>query len=687
MSILKVFLAVGLLSAAVAAPVGAADPVQGKLLYENTNGSPLSCANVSCHGPNPTANLNNIRSGANDPAKILKAIADNKGGMGFLGLAPYTVSALQAADIAAYIANPAGGTPAPAATLSTATLSFGNQVVQTSSGTMSANLTNTGTANLMLSSITLGGTNPTEFTRSGTCAAPLSLAPAASCSVNVTFRPTAIGPRSATITIGHNATPNTSVVSLTGTGAAAPAPAVGLSATTLAFGNQTVGITSAAKTFSISNTGTANLVLGTIATTGTNAADFAASNCSGSTLIPGANCTVSVTFTPATLNARSATLSVPSNASGSPHGVALSGTGVAATAPAVALAPTTLAFGNQTVGVASAAKAITLTNSGSAVLGITSIVATGSGFASTHNCPASLAAAASCTINVTFAPISAVASTGSVTITSNAAGSPHAVGLSGIGIVPTPTAPVATLAPLSVDFGMVALNTPSAARAVSLTNTGNAPLNLTALNLTASVPGSTASEFSQTNNCPVGGSLAAGASCTISTRFTPALAGTRVSTLTPSSNAAGSPAVDLKGTGVVQAEAVAKVSPPGAKFGKVQLGKKSDEREIHVRNTGTTPLQISSISVSGDFTYKSNCKASLAADKTCEIKVRFLPTVAGERTSELVVASNAAGAPHVVKLSGKGELRVEHGKEDDDDCDDEDKCGQAVLPFIPRARH
>src|SRR4029453_2113482 len=114
------------------------------------------------------------------------------------------------------IANPAAGTPSPAAKLSTASLGFGSQVVQTTSATMSASLTNTGHAALILSSVTLGGTNAAEFTRSGTCASALSLAPAASCSIDVTFKPTVIGARSATVTIGHNATPNSSVLSLSG---------------------------------------------------------------------------------------------------------------------------------------------------------------------------------------------------------------------------------------------------------------------------------------------------------------------------------------------------------------------------------------------------------------------------------------------------------------------------------------
>lgn len=667
-------MAAAALAAAIATPVHAADPVRGKMLYGNTNGAPLSCAASICHGPDPSTNTNKIRNGTN--ANVILSAISSVSEMKFL--ATY-VSSTDAADIAAYIANPAAGTPSPGAALSTATLSFGSQVLQTSSGTMSASLTNTGTANLVLSSVTLGGTNPAEFTRSGTCAAAVSLAPAASCSVDVTFKPTAIGTRSATITIGHNATPNTSVLSLTGNGAAAPAPAAGLSATTLAFGNQTVGMTSAAKTVSISNTGTANLVLGSITTTGTNAAEFAPSNCSNTTLTPGTNCSISVTFTPAALNTRTATLSIASNAGGSPHGVALSGNGVAAPAPAVALAPASLAFGNQTVGTTSAAKSITLTNSGNAALGISSIATTGSGFASTHNCAASLAAAASCTISVTYAPASAVASTGAVTITSSATGSPHSVGLSGTGTAPTPTAPAATLAPVAVDFGMVTLNSPSGMRAVSLTNTGNAPLALTAL----SVAGINASEFSQTSNCPVGGSLAAGANCTINTVFTPAVAGARAATLTLSSNAAGSPAVDLKGTGAVQASALAQVAPTLANFGSVRVGKTSDERKIRVRNTGSSPLAISSISATGDFIHETDCTASLAAGKSCEINVKFKPTAAGARAGELAVASNAAGAPHVVKLIGLGANR---GSREEDECDDEDKCSQATLPFSTRSR-
>ena len=128
---------------------------------------------------------------------------------------------------------------------------------------------------------------------------------------------------------------------------------------------------------------------------------------------------------------------------------------------------------------------------------------------------------------------------------------------------------------------------------------------------------------------------------------------------------------------------MAQVAPTQANFGSVRVGKTSDERKIRVRNTGTSPLLISSVSVTGDFVYESDCKATLAAGKSCDMNVKFKPTTVGVRTGELSVASNAAGAPHVVKLSGIGVIRASREEED---CDDEDKCSQSTLPFTRRKK-
>ncbi len=103
-----------------------------------------------------------------------------------------------------------------------------------------------------------------------------------------------------------------------------------VSPTSLAFGNQTVGTTSAAQSVTLSNTGSSTLTISSITFTGTNASDFAQTNTCGSSLAANTNCTIHVTFTPAATGSRSATLSVTDNASNSPQTTSLSGTGVAA---------------------------------------------------------------------------------------------------------------------------------------------------------------------------------------------------------------------------------------------------------------------------------------------------------------------------------------------------------------------
>src|ERR1035437_6681850 len=109
---------------------------------------------------------------------------------------------------------------------------------------------------------------------------------------------------------------------------------------------------------------------------------------------------------------------------------------VAATgsAPAPSLSPTSLAFASQAVGATTAARMITLTNSGNADLSVTSIAVSGtnaSDFAQTNNCGSSVAAGADCTISVTFKPAAAGTRNAAVTVSDNAAGGPQTVALSG----------------------------------------------------------------------------------------------------------------------------------------------------------------------------------------------------------------------------------------------------------------
>ena len=208
-----------------------------------------------------------------------------------------------------------------------------------------------------------------------------------------------------------------------------------------------------------------------------------------------------MTFTPSASGARSASISLSDNASDSPQSVALTGSGMIS-APAVTLNPTSVSFGNQNVGTTSATHAITLTNSGTAPLTITSVAVSGanaSDFGEINTCPISpstLAANASCTISVTFTPSATGARSANVSISDSAGDSPQSVPLTGTGITP---APGVTLSPTSVSFGNQMVGATSASQTITLTNTGTAPLTISSIALA----GTNAADFAESSTCPL----------------------------------------------------------------------------------------------------------------------------------------------------------------------------------------
>src|SRR5438093_732263 len=184
-------------------------------------------------------------------------------------------------------------------------------------------------------------------------------------------------------------------------------------------------------TVTLTNTGTAALTINSFA----GSDDFVATGTSASvcptspaTLPAGANCTINVTFTPTASGARTGTLSLTDNAGGSPQIMTMSGHGKATRGR---LASTSLGFGNQLLATTSAPMTVTLTNTGSAALTITSLPPPGdSPFPYTTlfrspTSPATLPAGANCTINVTFTPTASGARTGTLSLADNAGGSPQ----------------------------------------------------------------------------------------------------------------------------------------------------------------------------------------------------------------------------------------------------------------------
>lgn len=200
------------------------------------------------------------------------------------------------------------------------------------------------------------------------------------------------------------------------------------------LGQATVGQPSVTRVISLVNTGDQTLSISGITITGANAGDFSQSNTCATPLAPNANCSISVSFVPSIAGTETATLNVTDNAAGSPQTVTLTGTGVAARS-AVTSSPGTLDFGTVALGGTVPAQSITITNSGSASLHLTSVALGGANpgdFSENNNCTASpIAVQASCAISVSFSPQAEGQRSATITLTDDAPDSPQTLMLAG----------------------------------------------------------------------------------------------------------------------------------------------------------------------------------------------------------------------------------------------------------------
>jgi hypothetical protein len=204
--------------------------------------------------------------------------------------------------------------------------------------------------------------------------------------------------------------------------------------------------------------------------------------------------------------------------------------------PTVTLSPPSLRFASQLVGTPSNPQDVTLSNTGSAPLLVTKIVASAN-FAQKNNCPPSLAPGANCTIGVVFEPRRVGTITGTITITDNAGNSPQVVPLTGAGSW-------VSLLPPSLNFGDQKKGTSSPPQIVTFTN--HDPKTVTIYR--GGIVGSQAGSFDQTNDCLR--NIPPGGTCTISVVFTPKHAGPQHATLGVDDNGGGSPqTVALSGNG------------------------------------------------------------------------------------------------------------------------------------------
>lgn len=539
----------------------------------------------------------------------------------------------------------------PVAGVSPTTLSF-SQAVGTTSTSQTVTVSNTGTAPLVLGALTFGGAQAADYqTASGTtCVAGGSVAAGSSCVIKVAFSPSATGARNATLSIAHNVGGSPSMVSLNGTGTATAQPTLAVDATSLNFAARVVGTTSGPQTVTLTNTGTATLNLTGLALTGTAAGDFTrGGTCTApGTVAVGAACTVTITFTPGAVGSRTATLSIASDASNGTAAVSLAGSGLAAPAPALSLNPGAIAFGNQTVGQTSAARNVTLTNTGTAALALSSITAS-SGFGVSHNCGTSVAAGASCTLQVTFAPTAAGAASGSISVASNAAGSPHAVILSGSGVAASPVL-AWTPATTSVAFGSVAVGGTPATQSLTLVNNG--PGSATIIQVT--IAGTNAADFAPTGGtCTPGAALAQGGTCTLGLSFQPAGVGARSATLQLTTSGTNPASVSLSGRGTAAAQPAITLVPAAVRFNVAATATTVAPQLLTLQSTGSAVLRVSGMRVaSGPFTLEAAAANAcppapfdLMPGQSCGMSVGWSSGSASSDAGAIEIDTNASATP------------------------------------------
>jgi Glycosyl hydrolases family 39/Abnormal spindle-like microcephaly-assoc'd, ASPM-SPD-2-Hydin len=444
-----------------------------------------------------------------------------------------------------------------------------------------------------------------------------------------------------------------SLCALSGTAAMA---AVAASPTSLSWANVAVGGAGGQKAVMLTNGGTTALTISSIAITGANASDFSIfSKTCGTSLAVSASCTVNVVFGPTSAGARTASLQFSDNAANSPQTVALSGTGTGTGGGTVTLSPSSLAYGTVIVGATSAPQTATLKNGTTSSITIKNVAFTGTNpgnfSISSNTCGASLAASASCTVTVVFKPTTSGANSATLAISDTTSNSPQTASLSGTGSTSTNGA---TLSPSSLAYGTVNVGSSSASQTTTLKNVGTASITISSVAISGTNPG----DFTiSTKTC--GASLAASASCTITTVFKPTASGARAATLKVTDTASNSPqSVALSGTGSGTTGAVT-LSPSSLTYGTVNVGSSSATQTTTLKNGGSSSITISNVAITGtnpgDFSISSKtCGASLGASASCTVTVAFKPTTSGARSATLTISDTAANSPQAASLSGTG---------------------------------
>jgi hypothetical protein len=516
--------------------------------------------------------------------------------------------------------------------LTPSSVSFG-QVTVGKPATQTVSVSNTGNVGINITQMTLSNS---QFSVTG-MTTPMALAVGQSGSFTVAVNATAAGNVTGTLTAQADGGSAPVMVNLSASAVSAQSQ-LSLSASSVNFGSVSVG-SKGNSNLVLNNTGATDVTISLLTLTG---AEFTISGVTTpKTISAGQSATIAVTFTPTATGNATGSLAITSNDTANPTmTVPLSGSGTSAATGQLGSNPTSLSFGAVATGTTTQ-KQITLTNTGTAAVKISSISSVGAGVTTSGiTTPATLNPSQNATLTVSFDPTAAGGTTGTITIVSNAGNSPLTIPVTGSGA----QAGLA-ISPASFNFGSV-VDGQTKSQTITITNTGTAGLTVASLSENGSAY--------SVSGLVTPATIPAGSTATFSVLFAPSTAGSLSGTVSMVSNAPNSPNVlALSGTGTA-ASVTLSSSPSSLSFTNVNAGT-SSSKAVTVTNTGNTSVNVSQITVNAkNFAVSGmTMPVTLGAGKSASMNVSFSPTASENVTGNITVATSQ-GTTDVIPVSGTG---------------------------------
>jgi len=527
--------------------------------------------------------------------------------------------------------------------VSVSSLDFGDQRVSVASGNLTVTLKNNSSSQTSLNPV-LAGTHEAQFSRiAGGCGS--TLAAGASCDINLQFSPTSDGEKLAYLKVEHGLADSPWLIALSGYGRELKA-CDGASATSScpAISELDLGATQSGVatngTFTLHKVGSGNVTVKGVVLLGESRDQFAI----GSHTCSNLPCNIPVSFMPTAFGAVSATLLVNYESGMQPLRLRIAGRS--------GLSPSNMQFGNQSPGATQVPQTVTVSNSGTSTMSVTSVSLSGDDaakFSFTNNCTAAVPVGGTCTVDVRFTPPNG--------------GPPQSAALNistqetidGVVKVASYVVPLAgkpttggSIQQITLDASVLSFNDSTVnpispeIKSVTISNPGTETLALNRFD----VGGTDSSHFAiSSETCPV--NLAAGTSCVVNIRFSPTVAGPKSAWLAIQHDATGSASlVTLVGVATGgSAESVPSRST--LQFGSQLVGAESTEQFFTLSNKGSAAMMGLSVATSGgnasDFIINNQCSASLPALRICRVGVRFKPSATGSRSTSLQIT--ATGLP------------------------------------------